>query len=241
MTLSLNFKPPLTLQTSSEKKPSKFPIDIRIFSSNSDKRDIYRLRYRAFIKDGVIERRDDGMFNDAYDGLASTCTLGAYQGETCVGTFRLAFADGRAAKATMPCQELFGEVAGLQDQGYVRLVEFGRMVVEPTMLNTSFRTTLYATMVRAGMIVAEAGNVDYGLISVHPKLARFYEMMCGFRAMARAESYPGINAPAVLLGRDFGGLNQKRSKQNSFFRISAGEIAQARSELFPGAMTPAYA
>lgn len=233
MSSSLNFRPPLTLQTRGNDKPSKFPIDLRVFASGSDKRDIYRLRYRAFIKDGVISARSDELFFDPYDDLASTCSLGAYQDGVCVGTFRLAFGEGRSDRDTMPCQAMFAEVGTLQAQGFDRLVEFGRMVVEPSLTNTSFRTTLYASLVRAGLIIAQAGGADYGLISVHPKLARFYELMCGFKSMARAESYPGINAPAVLLGRDFRILDQKRTRQNPFFRIASNEVTLARDQLFP--------
>ena len=200
MISSLSFRPPLILQTQDKDKSAKFPLDLKVFTAGSDKRDVYALRYRAFIKDAVITPREDELFSDAYDNLKTTCTLAAYQDGTCVGSFRLAFGEGRIGEETMPCQSIFTEVGSLEGKGFHRLVEFGRMVVEPTITNTSFRTTLYATLVRAGLIVAEAGKTDFGLISVHPNLARFYELMCGFKTMARAEAYPGINAPAVLLG-----------------------------------------
>ncbi len=241
MISSLNFRPPLILQTQGKEKTAKFPLDLKVFTAGSDKRDVYALRYRAFIKDGVITPRDDKLFSDRYDDLETTCTLAAYQGATCVGSFRLAFGEGRIGGETMPCQSIFTEVGTLEAKGFHRLVEFGRMVVEPTLTNTSFRTTLYATLVRAGLIVAEAGETDFGLISVHPNLAKFYELMCGFRAMARAETYPGINAPAVLLGRNFRVLDQKRSKQNPFFRFTSNEVTNARAQLFPAAREAAIA
>lgn len=241
MISSLNFKPPLILQAQGKDKAQKFPLDLKVFAAGSDKRDIYALRYRAFIKDGVITPREDELFCDSYDDLDTTCTLAAYQGETCVGSFRLAFGEGRPGEQTMPCQSIFGEVGALEAKGFRRLVEFGRMVVEPALTNTSFRTTLYATLVRAGLIVAEAGKTDFGLISVHPNLAKFYELMCGFKMMARAETYPGINAPAVLLGRDFRVLDQKRTRQNPFFRFTPNEVTLARAQLFPVTSPAAFA
>ncbi|MEQ1695397.1 MAG: GNAT family N-acyltransferase [Hyphomicrobiaceae bacterium] len=230
----LSFSPPLILQTQGKETAGKFPLDLKVFTAGSDRRDVYALRYRAFIKDGVITPRDDKLFSDAYDDLETTCTLAAYQGAACVGSFRLAFGEGRPGEQTMPCQSIFTEIGGLEAKGYRRLVEFGRMVVEPSLTNTSFRTTLYATLVRAGLIVAEAGKTDFGLISVHPKLAKFYELMCGFKIMARAETYPGINAPAVLLGRNFKALDQKRTRQNPFFRFTPNEVTNARAQLFNG-------
>ena len=232
MISSLNFRPPLILQTQGKDKNSKFPLDLKVFTAGSDKRDVYALRYRAFIKDAVITPREDKLFSDAYDDLATTCTLAAYQGATCVGSFRLTFGEGRSGNQSMPCQSIFTEVGALEAKGYSRLVEFGRMVVEPTLTNTSFRTTLYATLIRAGLIVAQAGKTDFGLISVHPNLAKFYELMCGFKSMARAETYPGINAPAVLLGRNFHALDEQRTRQNPFFRFTPNEVTTARAQLF---------
>ncbi len=233
MISELSFMPPLILRPPGKDKTIKFPLDLKVFTAGSDKRDVYALRYRAFIKDGVISPREDKLFSDAYDDLETTCTLAAYQGRTCVGSFRLAFGEGRTGEETMPCQAIFPEIGSLEAKGFHRLVEFGRMVVEPTLNNTSFRTTLYATLVRAGMIVAQAGKTDFGLISVHPNLAKFYELMCGFKTMARAETYPGINAPAVLLGRNFRALDRKRTQQNPFFRVTPDEVTLARAQLFP--------
>jgi len=240
MSSTLSFKPPLTLQMAGNGKPSKLPIEFRTCTVDSAKDDLYSLRYRAFIKEGIITPRDDEMFFDVYDDLATSCSLGAYHDGACVGTFRLAFGQGRPGAETMPCQSGFPLVALLEKQGFHRVVEFGRMVVEPSLTNTSFRTTLYASLVRAGLIVTKAGGADYGLISVHPKVARFYELMCGFSVLARAESYPGINAPAVLLGRDFRILDQKRIAQNPFFYIASNEVSLARAQLFPvGQQAPA--
>ena len=229
----MSFNPPLVLPRAGTKLPSSFPLDLKIFGPGTDKSAIYALRYRAFIEGGVITPREDGLFSDAYDNLDTTTTIAAFDRGTCAGTFRLTFGQGRPGAHTMPCQSIFEEVGGLGGAGYRRLVEFTRMVVAPELTNTSFRTTLYATLIRAGLIVAHAARADYGLISIHPDKVRFYEKMCGFRVMARSETYPGINAPAILLGRDFTALDDKRTRQNPFFRISPAEVAAARRIVFP--------
>jgi hypothetical protein len=235
MISDLSFRPPLVLSREGAKGPAVFPLEIKIFGPGTDKRAIYALRYRAFIEAGLISQRDDALFADAYDELPTTTTIAAFDAVTCVGSFRLTFGQGNPAGDTMPCQEIFPEVGHLADGGYGRIVEFTRMVVAPELTNTSFRTTLYAALVRAGLIVAHAARADYGLISINPSQVRFYEMMCGFRELARAENYPGINAPAVLLGCDFQALDEKRTRQNPFFRLAPAEITRARSILYPEA------
>ena len=233
MISELNFYPAKVLGSDDAGQRAKFPLALKIFGPRADKQMIYALRYRAFIDTGVITPRPDRLFSDNYDELASSYSIGAFRNGVCAGSFRLTFGSGTAGSNTMPCQSVFEEVGALQADGYTSLVEFTRMVVAPEITNTSFRATLYAALVRAGLIVAHAARADYGLISVHPGMVRFYASMCGFRSLARSESYPGINAPAVLMGRDFRALDHKRTKQNPFFKIAPAEITSARATLFP--------
>jgi len=236
MISELNFAPTLVLGDGWRKASSgAAPLSLKIFNSVTDKSEIYALRYRAFIEAGLITARKDGLFCDSYDDLKSSFTLAAFNEAGCVGSFRLTFGGGEDDVDTMPCQSVFAEVGRLEQQGFASLVEFTRMAIAPELTNTSFRTTLYAALIRAGLIVAHAARTDYGLISINPAHVHFYAAMCGFRAIARAENYPGINAPAVLLGRDFRALDEKRNKQNPFFKITPAEILNARATLFPEA------
>ena len=232
MSSSLNFKPPLVLHSTRSDTKDKFPLDIKIFGAHTDKSAIYALRYRAFIEAGLISPRDDRMFSDAYDELPTTTTICAFNHEKCVGSFRLTFGLGEPGGTTMPCQTVFPEIGGLKTRGYHTLVEFTRMAVAPELTNTSFRATLFGTLVRAGLLIADAGGADYGLISINPSQVKFYEMMCGFEEAARAQNYPGINAPAVLLGRSFRALDARRTARSPFFRIAPQEVANARALLF---------
>lgn len=86
--------------------------------------------------------------------------------------------------------------------------------------NNSFRTTLYASLVRAGFILAQAAEVDVAVIAVHRKFSPFYQAMCGFRILGNAESYGGIAQPTHFLGRDFKRLDGRRLQRNAFFRLS---------------------
>ncbi len=235
MSSSLSLKHPLVLHSTSSDTKNKFPLDIKIFGPGTDKRAIYDLRYRAFIEAALITPRDDKSFSDEYDELSTTTTLAAFHRDACIGSFRLTFGHGEADNITMPCQTIFPEVAALKAHGYNALVEFTRLAIAPELTNTSFRATLYGTLVRAGFLVADAGGADYGLISINPSQVKFYEMMCGFKETARAHNYPGITvtAPAVLLGRSFKALDARRTTRNPFFRIAPHEVANARALLFP--------
>ena len=232
MIAELAFQPGLILDSSAGDAARNFPISLKTLGPGADKRDVYALRYRSFHAAGWIGPQTLEQFHDSFDELGSSLSIAAYQGETVVGTIRLTFGGEGLGTSTMPSQANFpAEIARLQALGNRRLVEFTRLAVEPGIGNTSFRTTLYGTLVRAGTVVALAGEVDYAVIAVHEKLARVYRFLAGFEELARSASYGDIAEPTHLLGRDFQALNSRRRLRNAFFRITPQDVATARVAL----------
>jgi hypothetical protein len=227
----MTFQPPLVLDSNGGDAAKNFPISLRIYSSTSDKSELYRLRYRAFRAAGWIVENSRGAFSDDYDLLPSTFAIGAFHNGQCIGSLRLAVG-GAGALGSMPCEEQFPtEVGALVAGGSKRLVEFSRMAVEPALTNNSFRTTLYASLVRAGFILTYAADVDVALIAVHRKFSPFYQAMCGFKVIAKSDAYGGIPEPTHFLGRELGELDTRRRQRNAFFTFSPEEIERARHTL----------
>jgi hypothetical protein len=231
VTSAMTFHPPLVLDSNGGNAAKNFPISLRIYSSTSDKSELYRLRYRAFRAAGWIAENPHGAFSDDYDLLPSTFAIGAFHNGQCIGSLRLAIG-GAGAQGSMPCEEQFpAEVGSLVAGGSKRLVEFSRMAVEPSLTNNSFRTTLYASLVRAGFILTYAADVDVALIAVHRKFSPFYQAMCGFKVIAKSDGYGGIPEPTHFLGRELGELDTRRRQRNAFFTFSPEEIERARHTL----------
>ena len=231
MTTDMRFHPPLVLDSNSGNAAKNYPIALRIYSSTSDKSELYRLRYRAFLDSGWIAENPQREFSDRYDDLTSTFALGAFHDGECIGSLRLALG-GSETTRSMPCEEQFSaEIEALDAAGNHRLLEFSRMAVEPTLTNNSFRTTLYASLVRAGFILAHAADIDVALIAVHRKFSTFYQAMCGFRILGRSDSYADIAEPTHFLGRNFQDLDGRRLQRNTFFRFTSDEVERARRSL----------
>ena len=225
----MDFIPPLVLDSNGGNARKNFPIDLRIFSKNTHRRSIFELRYRAYLNAKLITSCARQEFSDHYDDMESTKIIGAFHDGTCIGSLRLAFGRAGSPQPTMPCQSVFGDVAALTSPASGRLVEFTRMVVDPDLSNNSFRTTLYGALVRAGMIVCNAGRADFALVAVLPKMMPFYKAMCGFSYLAGPRPYPGVEFETNLMGRDFRALDAERDRRNRFFSITDAEINQARA------------
>jgi hypothetical protein len=100
------FEPPLVLDSNAGNASKNYPIDLRIYASTSDQRELYRLRYRAFRRAGWIAEHPEGQFSDEYDSLSSTFAVGAFHKGSCVGSLRLAFG-GEGLENAMPCEVQF--------------------------------------------------------------------------------------------------------------------------------------
>ena len=206
------------------------PIQLHIYPSSADKSELFRLRYSAYRAAGWIDEKPHDTFSDRYDELSSTYSIGAFHNGRCVGALRLAFG-GCGSLGLMPCEEQFpNEVAALTAGGR-RLVEFSRLAVDPSIINYSFRTRLYGSLARAGFILAYAAAADVGLVAVHRKFSLFYQAMCGFKVVAKAEGYGDIAMPTHFLCRDLAELERRAHQHNAFFTFAPEEIEHARDTL----------
>lgn len=228
LTTDMMFEPPLVLDSNAGDAAKNFPIALKLYATESDRADINRLRYRAFRAAGWIGENAEGTFVDHYDDLDSTRTIGAFHAGECIGSLRLAFGGAGWPRGTMPCEAQFTrELAALDPDRALRLVEFSRMAVEPSLDNQSFRTTLYAALIRAGLIAATAAHTDVAVIAVHRRVSRFYQAMCGFKVIGTSQSYAEIEQPTDLLSLRFSEIDRRRSRSNAFFAFSAREIEAA--------------
>ena len=232
LTTDMVFRPPLVLDSNAGDAAKNFPIGLRIYSAISDRTDINRLRYRAFRDAGWIPENADREFVDRYDDLPSTYAIGAFHAGACIGSLRLAFGGAGQPHHAMPCEAQFSdEIGRVNPDRRLRLVEFSRMAVEPSLTNRSFRTTLYASLVRAGLILATADRTDVALIAVHRRVSPFYQAMCGFKVLGRSDTYADIEEPTDLLVLRFSEIEKRRHRVNAFFAFSPQEIEAARQVL----------
>lgn len=225
----MTFQPQLVLDSHRGDAAKNYPISLRIYSAESDKTELYRLRYRAFLDAGWIAANAEGEFIDGYDGLPSTFAVGAFHNQECIGSLRLAFGGNGYRAHTMPCEEQFAnEIHSLNPSRRCRTVEFSRMALEPSLDNRSFRTTLYASLIRAGVLLSDAADMDIALIAVHRRTSPFYQTMCGFKVAGKSDSYLRISEPTDFLSLRFSEIKKRRSRINSFFAFSEYELESAR-------------
>lgn len=208
-----------------------FPFEIRVATSANARADAFALRYRAYRELGYIEESACALFTDANDALSSTAIFGAYQDGVCIGTLRVSFSQAHHDGSTLPCAPYYPEVADLKRTALGPLVEMSRLAIDPAFTSTSFRTTLFAALVRAGFLAAQAADVSTILIATKPEFSRFYQYMLGFKVVGQPAAYPPGDHRIVLLAGSFSQAELRQSAQNAFFKITADEIDSMKAAL----------
>ena len=214
-------------------------FEVRILSSASEKIGALKLRSKAYAALGYANvASTNGIYADQYDEVHSTVLMGAFDGDRLVGSVRLCFAAPGEALGSLPCAPYYPALKELERQHGDGLMEVSRLSVDPDIDNTSYRTTLYATLVRTALVAAQAAGVSHILIATRPDWVRFYKYMLGFTTVGEPEFYPPGDFKITLLAGTLAQAEMRQRLQNKFFRISDTEVASMRTAIAP-ALEPA--
>ncbi len=238
MPAALTFRPQQSAALAGSKK---FPFDLRVLTRDADRAEVFALRYRAYREAWCIPLNAEEQYSDRHDGLDSTVLLAAYDDGACVGALRVSFSQPWQTSDTMPCAAIYPAVEAVGAQAGGTLVEMSRLSIEPGITNTSYRTTLYASLLRAGFMAAQAADVAMILIATKSDWVRFYQYMLGFKTIGEPGIYPPIDLPVALLGGSFGDAQKHQRAQNAFFKITDGEIESMKTAIAPALVMPAVA
>lgn len=211
--------------------PNQAPFDMRIVKDDAGRHEIFSLRYLAYQE--FIDPSPICEFRDAFDDFATTVQIGAYDGDRLVGAMRLCFSRPWDSLAALPCAAYYPALNAIKRSGGASLMEVSRFSIDPGIDNTSYRTTLYASLVRAGLMAAQAADVSMILVATRPDFVRFYRYMLGFELIGAPAVYPPGDFKISLLGGTLAQAQMRQRLQNKFFRITEDEIASMRRALAP--------
>ncbi len=198
---------------------ARTPVGVRGWQD--DKNDIFGVRYLAYFESGHLDPMSDQLYFDEHDTSPLTLQLAGYNHGSCVGALRVSFTQLHGLSARLPCESHFCEIG---DVASYKSVEISKLAVNPEITNLSFRTTLYATLVRAALIAAEAANCERIVISTKGDWVRFYEAMLGAKVIGTPAFYPPGNVPISMLQLPIGEARRRQKLQNGFFKYDGSDV-----------------
>lgn len=221
---------PLWQTQRSESRSRAEPIVARIFTCDEDRDHLFAARYRGYRDAGIDVQSPDGRFRDVYDEMPSTLLIGVYVGQRPVGTIRVCTWRPEEGGG-VPCEKVYPEVAAIKAEAEGPVVELSRLAVEHAAVPMARRTAVYAQLVRMGLLLCFAMDVDRTLVATHEQWRSFYERIFGFKRIAGPKAYPPGDEPIILLHRSFRRGSKRTALRNPFFRITPHDIAELRHAL----------
>jgi hypothetical protein len=194
-------------------------VDYRLAETAEDKEQIYRLRYRAYLREGAILPSESERVTDRYDDLPNNFTFGIFaQGELC-SSIRISVLTSEWRGS--PSSEMFVDLLHPElDRGKI-IIDPTRFVADPDKA-TRFPELPYVT-VRLGYVACGHFNADIGLANVRPEHRAFYRKVFLQEPWGEPRLYPGLIKPVGLMAAHYPSIREKVFQRFPYMRSSAFE------------------
>ena len=194
-------------------------VDYRLAETPEEKEEIYRLRYRAYLREGAVKPSAEQRVADQFEDAPNAWTFGVYLHGELFSSIRISVLN--AEWRLSPSVELFGEVLHpLLDKGMV-FIDSTRFVADPDKAR-HFPELPYVT-VRLGSTAGVFFNADYGLAIIRPEHQAFYRRVFLHETWCEPRLYPGLVKPVGLLATHLPTVREKVLSRYPFLRSSAFE------------------
>jgi hypothetical protein len=194
-------------------------VDYRLAQTAEEREQIYRLRYRAYLREGNVTESPEQRVADHLDDLPNAWTFGVFLDDTLLSSVRISVLtpEWRLSSSS----ETFPEaVRPHLDRGEV-LIDPSRFVADPDRARR-IPELPYLT-VRLAYLACEYFQADYGLAIVRPEHQAFYRRVFLHETIAEPRVYPGLLKPVGLMAADFRRMRKKVFERYPMMRSTAFE------------------
>lgn len=194
-------------------------IDYRRADTPEEKDRIYRLRYRAYLREGAILPSEAERVSDRYDDLPNNFIFGIYVHGELASSIRISVLTSEWRGS--PSSEMFSDLLHPE-------LERGRMIIDPTRFVADpdkvgrFPELPYVT-VRLGYIACAHFNADIGLANVRPEHRAFYRRVFLQEPWGEPRLYPGLIKPVGLMAAPYRDIRDRVFERFPYMRSSAFE------------------
>jgi len=190
--------------------------------SGEQREAIYRLRQKAYLREGAISAisaDSSGTFSDTYDETDNAYLFGVYIDDQLASSLRLHAASKE--HPDMPSLRVF--------PGYLQPeLDAGKVFIDSThfvadeQLSRLYRGLPYVTL-RLCVLAAEHFRADYLLAAVWKEHQPFYRRALDFRVISKPRPYPRLAKPFSLMRVYYPSATEEWYRRYPFFRSSLHE------------------
>jgi hypothetical protein len=194
-------------------------VDYRLAETPEEKDKIYRLRYRAYLREGAILPSESERVTDRYDDLPNNFTFGIYLHGELYSSIRISVLTSEWRGS--PSSEMFADLIHPElDRGKI-IIDPTRFVADPEKAKR-FPELPYVT-VRLGYVACGYFNADIGLANVRPEHRAFYRKVFLQQPWGEPRLYPGLIKPVGLVAAQYPEIRDRVFQRFPYMRSSAFE------------------
>ena len=194
-------------------------VDYRLAETPDEKDEIYRLRYRAYLREGAILPSATERVSDHYDDAPNTWIFGVYIHDELYSSIRVSVVTPEWRRS--PSADMYNDVLGPELESGQIIVDPTRFVADPDKAKR-FPELPYVT-VRLGLVACAHFNADIGLASVRPEHRAFYRKVFLQQPMGEPRLFPGLIKPVGLMAASYPSIREKVFQRFPLMRSSAFE------------------
>jgi len=194
-------------------------VDYRLAETPEAKDEIYRLRYRAYLREGAILPSQSERVTDRYDDLPNNFIFGIHVHGELFSSIRVSVLAGEWRGS--PSSEMFTDMLHPElDRGKI-IIDPTRFVADPDKARL-FPELPYVT-VRLGYVACAHFHADIGLANVRPEHRAFYRKVFLQEPWGEPRLYPGLIKPVGLMAAKYPDIKERVFQRFPYMRSSAFE------------------
>lgn len=209
-------------------------VEYRRCDQGEDMEDVYRLRYKSYLRSGMVGPNSHAMIHDAMDDQPNAMRFGIFVDGRMVSTLRLHHVSAQHTRS--PSTTVYGDVLMPRIEAGETYVDPSRFAADPDWTQ-QFKALPYVTL-RLAVMACVHFDPDYCLSTVMPPHAAFYIRVFESTLAGSLRSYPALNNQVVLYQSDYPRVIPGLLRRYPFFRSTAMEQRLMFGETAVGESAP---
>lgn len=198
--------------------------DYRVMRTDAEREVVFKLRHEAYLREGAIEKRENGILKDGFDNSANSIIYGIYIDGLLAGSIRIHIL--HQGTPVSPALESFPDhLEEHVNQGHT-IIDPNRFVASPD-VKSVFPEIPYIVL-RIPYMAAEYFNAQLVTATVRREHQAFYRRVLLCKPVAPPRLYPTLIKPLGLLLADYPKVKQPIASRNPLFLSTE----QEREEMF---------
>ncbi|MGV8853519.1 MAG: N-acyl amino acid synthase FeeM domain-containing protein [Devosia sp.] len=195
---------------------------------------IYRLRYRAYTREGFMDHNPEEVCIDDLDRTANGMSFGIYIDGGLVSSIRLHHLT--ADQPHSPSMKVFPDILG-------PMLEEGFTFIDPSRFTADHEASLaYPALPFLTLRMAAMASVYFEasqcLALVRPEHGPFYKRVFGSEQLSAERSYPDLHFPVALFAATVDSIRARVAQRFPFFLSTEAERQQLFSQVVARSENP---